>query len=143
MDSCKVSEKDILRIHSVILEMLQSGELQHGLYNCDGVLLGPGAKVLTCCPGCGDAPPPAGPDNDTKNARMTWDAATQKLSLIDTDGKEVVTSYLPRAVEAPLINNGLVATTSIGKDNTVVMAAPPKWFRIVLADGRVGKIPVY
>lgn len=145
MDSCKISEKDILLIMDVVLEMLQRGELQHGLYNCDGQLLGKGVSVITCCPGCTDTPPspPSGPDNDTKNTRMVWEVDTQLLSLYDTGNNSVSTNILPDLIDSPPANSGVSIGRYIGQSNNTIMGQPLRWMRITLPDGRVGRIPVY
>lgn len=142
MDSCKISEKDVLLIQDVVLEMLQRGELQHGLYNCDGQLLGKGASVITCCPGCGDTPP-SGPDNDTKNARMIWEVVAQRLSLIDTAGGKVEADIHPSVLLEPPANEEPVIKNYTGRSKSVIMGQPIKWMRVTLPDGRVGKTPVY
>ena len=143
MDSCKISEKDILLIRDVVLEMLQRGELQHGLHNCNGDQLGGGVRVVSCCPGCGDTPPSAGPDSDTKNARMEWHSEYQRLSLIDTLGGEATTHVYPDSIDPPPANSGASIKSFIGVSKSIVMGQPSEWMRIVMPDGRVGKIPVY
>lgn len=80
---------------------------------------------------------------NTTNKAMAWEPEKQEVSVTDTDDNKVKTPVVFNTIAAPPTNISPAPDKFIGKSSTVFLGEPAAWLRMLLPDGRVGKMPVY
>lgn len=80
---------------------------------------------------------------NTTNKAMAWEPEKQEVSVTDTDDNKVKTPVVFNTIAAPPTNTSPAPGKFIGKSSTVFLGEPAAWLRMLLPDGRVGKMPVY
>lgn len=80
---------------------------------------------------------------NTTNREMTWEPNKQEVSVTDTDNHTVKTPVVFNTIAAPPVNRSAAPSQFIGKSSTVFLGEPAAWLRMLLPDGRIGKMPVF
>lgn len=80
---------------------------------------------------------------NTTNRAMAWEPVAQEVSITDTDDNTVKTPVVFNTITPPPININPAPNQFIGKSATVFLGEPATWLRMLLPDGRIGKMPVF
>ena len=80
---------------------------------------------------------------NTTNKAMSWEPAKQEVSVTDTDDNKVSTVVTFPVIERPPVSQGTAPTQFIGKSGELFLGEPAVWMRMLLPDGRIGRLPVF